>query len=53
MVTTWEGDLNVVKYVVEQAADKEATDDGGWTALLRATSHDHVPAHLDVVKYLN
>ena len=42
------GHLEVVRYLVEQGADREKTDTNGWTPLLNASYN----GHLEVVRYL-
>ena len=48
-VASQEGNLKLVKSLIECGCYKEAKDNSGWTPLLLASYH----GHLEVVKYLN
>ena len=38
----WEGYLDVVRYLVEQGADMEKANTGGWTPLTWASCYGHL-----------
>lgn len=48
MWASWEGHLNVVKYLISQGAGVNIQDDVGWMALMFASRN----GHFKVVEYL-
>ncbi|EAY12193.1 hypothetical protein TVAG_003990 [Trichomonas vaginalis G3] len=45
---SYNGNLEVVKYLISVGADKEAKNNDGWTPLIQASFE----GHLEIVKYL-